>query len=151
MDLSHLSCFAFFQIRSCCGAQFIFELELSDGPSFLSSGITTVKFHTWFVFFFFLLSLSFAKQCFKATLNLKFLLIRHLKGEYQRLVTQKIHSGICRVGDKVPTAYFIPQRNSVHTVSILEIMRASQGDLGFGESPRRKFLWVSAEVCLGVS
>lgn len=42
------------------------------------------------------------------------------------------------VGDRVPTAYFIPQGKGVHTVSILEIMRPSHDDLGFGEPPGKK-------------
>lgn len=131
MELFHLHC-SFFLPRSCIGAHFSFALGQSSGPHLLSSGITAVNFHTWFMIFFFSpspLHNSVSKQ------HLKYLVTKHLKGEYQRLGTQKLHSGVCRVSGRVPTAYFIPRGNSVHTVSILERMSTSHANMVFVEPP----------------
>lgn len=56
-----------FQTRSCVGVHFSFALGQSSGPHLLSSGITAVNFHTWFMIFFFypsLLQNSVSKQHF---------------------------------------------------------------------------------------
>lgn len=133
MELFHLHC-SFFSTKVLHWSPFQLCTWAILWPTPSKQWDYSCKF-PYLVYDIFLLSLSSAQQCFKATLNLKYLVTKHLKGEYQRLGTQKLHSGVCRVSGRVPTAYFIPRGNSVHTVSILERMSTSHANMVFVQPP----------------